>query len=55
MLILYFQIVADSLFLKKEHIFAKKIEKLVEKPVFSLLSFETTIDDIRKCAAEVCG
>lgn len=43
---------AYSLFLRKERIFAKKIEKLVEKPVFSLLSFETTIDDIRKCAAE---
>lgn len=43
---------AYSMFLKKEHIFAKKIEKLLEKPVFSLLSFETTIDDIRKCAAE---
>ncbi|KAG8181727.1 hypothetical protein JTE90_028266 [Oedothorax gibbosus] len=41
-----------SLFLKKEHVFAKKIEKLLSKPSFSLLCFETTIDDIRKCAAE---
>ncbi|GFT96480.1 gamma-tubulin complex component 4 [Nephila pilipes] len=41
-----------SLFLKKEHVFAKKIEKLLSKPLFSLLSFETTIDEIRRCAAE---
>ncbi|KAF8764258.1 Gamma-tubulin complex component 4 like protein [Argiope bruennichi] len=42
-----------SLFLKKEHLFAKKFERLSSKPLFSLLSFETTIDDIRRCAAEV--
>ncbi|XP_015928415.2 gamma-tubulin complex component 4 isoform X1 [Parasteatoda tepidariorum] len=41
-----------SLFLKKERVFAKKFEKLIEKPSFSLLNFETTVDDIRKCASE---
>ncbi|GBL95752.1 Gamma-tubulin complex component 4 [Araneus ventricosus] len=41
-----------SLFLKKEHVFAKKFERLSSRPLFSLLSFETTIDDIKRCAAE---
>ncbi|XP_035210028.1 gamma-tubulin complex component 4-like isoform X2 [Stegodyphus dumicola] len=41
-----------TLYLKKEQAFAKKIEKLLEKPLFSLLSFEAAIHDIRRCAAE---
>ncbi|XP_054711402.1 gamma-tubulin complex component 4-like [Uloborus diversus] len=43
---------AYTLFQKKEHSFEKKIEELLSEPEFSQLSFETTIDGIRKCAAE---